>query len=313
MLKINQTDKISRPKIAAIIPCLNEETTISATINNFQNKIPNVEVYVCDNGSIDNTKLIAEQSGAVVITESKRGKGAAVDRLFQTVEADIYIMVDGDNTYDLSTLEDNIKISIEENIDMIIGVRKASEKNVFPVGHQMGNKLFNLVIEKCFGKGITDVLSGYRVLSKKFVKNYPNLAQKFDIEVEMSVHALEINCKILERDINYFKRPENSESKLRTFSDGFKILFRIIILLIDNKPILIFLSLAMFFLVSSITFLLPVFKFWLENGIVPKIPTLILGLVLIIISFISVFFGIVLESISRQRKEIKKVIFKTSS
>lgn len=313
MKNIKKENILSKLNITAIIPCLNEEVTIKSTINNIQKNVPNVEIYVCDNGSSDKTAFIAEQSGAFVITESKKGKGAAVDRLFQTVEADIYIMVDGDNTYDLSTLNNNLKLMIEENVDMIIGVRKAKEENVFPVGHQLGNKLFNLVIEICFGKGITDVLSGYRVLSRKFVKNYPNLAQEFDIEVEMSVHALEINCKILEKKVNYFKRPEKSESKLRTFSDGLKILSRILILLIDNKPILIFLSIAFAFFLCSILFLWPVFIFWLDNGTVPRMPTLILGLVFIIISFISVFFGIVLESISRQRKETKKVIFKTSS
>ena len=158
-----------------------------------------------------------------------------------------------------------------------------------------------------------DVLSGYRILSKKLAKNYPNLAQGFDIEVEMSVHALEINCKILEVEVDYFRRPKDSNSKLRTFVDGFKILSRILVLLIDNKPILIFLSLSLSFLFFSIIFLLPVFTYWLENGTVPRMPTLILGLVFIIISFISILFGMVLESISRQRKEIKKIIFKTSS
>jgi glycosyltransferase involved in cell wall biosynthesis len=312
MKDIKKENSFSKYRVAALIPCLNEEATIESTINNIRTNVPNVHVCVCDNGSKDNTIYRAKKSGAFIITESKKGKGAAVDRLFQTVEADIYIMVDGDNTYDLTTLKSNLELMIKEKADMIIGVRRAKEENVFPVGHQLGNKLFNLVIEICFGKGITDVLSGYRVLSKKFVKNYPNLAQEFDIEVEMSVHALEINCKIIENEINYFKRPENSESKLRTFVDGFKILSRILILLIDNKPILIFLSIAFVFLLCAILFLFPIFVFWLDNGTVPRMPTLILGLVFVIISSISIFFGIVLESLSRQRKEIKKVIFKTS-
>lgn len=299
--------------IAAIIPCLNEEATIVSTIKNLKRNLPDIKIYVCDNGSTDKTKLLAEKNGAFVVTESKKGKGAAVDRLFHTVEADLYVMVDGDNTYDLKNLKKNMMSMISEKIDMIVGVRKAKEEDVFPFGHQVGNKLFNLVIEICFGKGITDVLSGYRLLSKKFVKNYPNLAQGFDIEVEMSVHALEINCKILEVDVDYYRRPKDSSSKLRTFVDGLKILSRILVLLIDNKPIFIFLSISLTFLIFSIISLAPVFTYWLENGTVPRMPTLVLGLVFLIISIVSIFFGVVLESISRQRKELKKIIFKTSS
>ena len=312
MINIKNKDSLSNYKIVALIPCLNEEATIENTILNFKTACPGIEIYVCDNGSTDRTVAIAKKNGAEVIHEKKRGKGSAVDRLFQTVNADIYVMVDGDNTYNLNTLKNVLTLMVKEKADMIVGVRKAKNLNAFPAGHQFGNKLFNSIIQLCFGRGITDVLSGYRVLSNRFIKNYPNLAQGFDIEVEMSVHALEINCKIIETDIEYFQRPLNSESKLRTFSDGFKILSRILLLLLDNKPILIFLNIALIILLISIGILTPIFIFWLNNGIVPRMPTFILGLILIIISFINLFFGIVLESISRQRKEIKKIIFKNS-
>ncbi len=307
MSNIKKNKNIS---IAALIPCLNEEKTIGSTIKNIKKFCPNINVYVCDNGSSDKTFEIAKGLGAHVIKEPRKGKGFAMDRLFQHVNADYYFMVDGDNTYDISEIKKHINLMLIEEVDMLIGVRNDLENNTFPRGHKFGNKLFNKAIEICFGKGITDVLSGYRILSKKYVKSFPNLSRKFDIEVEMSVHALELNVKILEQNIKYFKRPEGSLSKLNTYSDGFKILSRIIIMLIDSRPIYLFSIISLILFVLSISLLLPVINYWLEFGNVPRIPTFILGTFLLIIGFTIFLTGLILDSISRHRIEEKKVKFK---
>ena len=296
--------------IAALIPCLNEEKTIGSTIKNIKKFYSNINIYVCDNGSSDKTFEIAKSLGAHVIKEERKGKGFAMDRLFQHVNADYYFMVDGDNTYDVSKLDKHFDIMLAEEVDMLIGVRNDLEHNTFPRGHKFGNKLFNKAIEICFGKGITDVLSGYRILSKKYVKSFPNLSKKFDIEIEMSVHALELNAKIIEQNIKYFKRPDGSFSKLNTYSDGLKLLSRIIIMLIDSRPIYLFSIISLILFVLSTVLLSPVINYWLNFGTVPRFPTLILGTFLLIIGFTIFLTGLILDSISRHRIEEKKVKFK---
>ena len=307
---MNEFKKNENIRVAALIPCLNEEKTIGYTIKNIKKFYSNINIYVCDNGSSDKTFKIAQSLGAHVIKEERKGKGYAMDRLFQHVNADYYFMVDGDNTYDVSKINEHFDMMLAEEVDMLIGVRNDFENNTFPRGHKFGNKLFNKAIEICFGKGITDVLSGYRMLSKKYVKSFPNLSKKFDIEIEMSVHALELNAKIIEQNIKYFKRPDGSFSKLNTYSDGLKILSRIIIMLIDSRPIYLFSTISLILFVLSIVLLLPVMNYWLDFGTVPRIPTLILGTFLLIIGFTIFLTGLILDSISRHRIEEKKVKFK---
>lgn len=307
---MNKKKKIKDFNFAAIIPCLNEEKTIGITIKNIKKNYPNINIYVCDNASNDKTIEEAERFGAIVLKESRRGKGFAMDRLFQVVKADFYFMVDGDNTYDVSELKNHLNIMVEEEVDMIVGVREEFQMNTFPTGHKFGNKLFNLAIRICFGKGITDVLSGYRILSRKYVQSFPNLSRKFDIEVEMSVHALELNAKIIEKKIKYYKRPENSYSKLNTFSDGLSILSRIVIMLIDSRPIYLFSILSLVLLFSSFVLLFPVLNHWFIYGDVPRFPTFIFGTFLSIVGFTIFLTGLILDSISRHRIEEKKVKFK---
>lgn len=310
---MNKKKKIKDFDFAAVIPCLNEEKTIGLTIKNIKKNYPNIIIYVCDNASNDKTIEEAEKSGAIVLTESRKGKGFAMDRLFQIVKADYYFMVDGDNTYDVADLKNHLNIMVEEEVDMIVGVREEFEMNTFPKGHKLGNKLFNTAIRICFGKGISDVLSGYRILSKKYIQSFPNLSRKFDIEVEMSVHALELNAKIIEKKIKYYKRPENSFSKLNTFSDGLKILSRIIIMLIDSRPIYLFSILSLILFVSSFILLFPVLNHWFVYGDVPRVPTFIFGTFLLIVGFTIFLTGLILDSISRHRIEEKKVKFKLFS
>ena len=307
---MNNIKKDKNTTIAALIPCLNEEKTIALTIKNIKKFCSKIDIYVCDNDSTDQTSQIAKSLGAYVIKEERKGKGYAMDRLFQHVNADYYLMVDGDNTYDVSKINKHLDIMLAEEVDMLIGVRNDYDHNSFPKGHKFGNKLFNKAIEICFGKGITDVLSGYRILSKKYVKSFPNLSRKFDIEVEMSVHALELNVKIVEQNIKYFKRPEGSLSKLNTYSDGLKILSRIIIMLIDSRPIYLFSIICLILLVLSMLLLFPILNYWLDFGTVPRIPTFILGAFLLIIGFTIFLTGLILDSISRHRIEEKKVKFK---
>lgn len=295
------------PVIAVLLPCYNEEGAIGDTIQGFRDALPGSEVYVYDNNSTDNTIKEASETGAIVRNESRQGKGEVVRRMFADVEADIYIMADGDATYDPTAAPMLIKTLIDEQLDMVVGTRSIAQE-AYPTGHILGNKAFSTLINKFFNASLKDVFSGYRVMSRRFVKTIPVLSDGFQIETELTVHALHHKLPIAEVPTPYHARPEGTVSKLRTFSDGFKILSFIFFLIRDIKPLLFFSSIAFCFALLSLFLGIPVILEFMETGLVERFPTAILASSIGIIAIICLFTGLILDNVSRGRKE-KIILF----
>lgn len=303
----NQPSK--RYEIAVLIPCLNEEHTIGKVVNDFKTVLPDAVIYVYDNRSTDRTAEAARESGAIVRTESYMGKGNVVRRMFADIEADIYVLVDGDDTYTASDAPKMIDMLIAEQLDMVNAARTAENKNVFPPGHERGNRILGGLVGTIFGRQFGDLLSGYRVLSSRFVKSFPSLASGFEIETELSVHALELRMKVAELESPYKKRPEGSSSKLSTYKDGLKVLKLILLLIKEERPFQFFSMISLILAIVSITMGLPIIFEYIETGLVPRFPTAILCSALMILSFISFYAGLILDSITKTRREIKRLAY----
>lgn len=295
--------------VAVIIPCYNEEKTIKQVIKNFKKDLPRAKIYICNNNSSDRTKEIATKAGAIVFDEQQQGKANAVENLFRNVDSDYFIMSDGDMTYDSSISKYALNHLRKNKADMLIGVRKpySNKKKIYRPGHKLGNKVFTLILKSIFTGNLNDVLSGYRIFTKRFVKSLPILSKGFDIEVEITIHALSLNLKICECDINYFDRPEGSISKLSTFKDGFLIIKTIFKLIIDYKPFHLFSIIAVIMLLLGIILFIPILNDFILTGLVERLPTAILSLGLIILSALSFFSGLILNGITRHRIETKKI------
>jgi glycosyltransferase involved in cell wall biosynthesis len=298
---------MSNPKIAVLLPCYNEEKTIAKVIGDFTNELPNADIYVYDNNSTDASVEIAKASGAMVKSEYTQGKGNVIRSMFKDIDADIYVMVDSDDTYPASIVHKMINSLKDKQLDMVIGDRlsigdyaKENKRNF----HNFGNNLVRWLINKLFKSDLKDIMTGYRVFSKKFVKNMPVMSPGFEIETEMTIHALDKRFKIAEVKINYFDRPEGSESKLNTFSDGFKVLKTILILFKDYRPLLFFTIIFAIFFTTSIGFFIPVFIEFVTTGFIEKVPTAILSLGLMIVAILSLFVGFILDTVVRQNKQI---------
>lgn len=234
-------EKVYAPlDIAVIIPCFNEAQGINEVVLGFQKSLPEATIYVYDNNSTDNTKALAEKAGAVVRDELRQGKGYVVRRMFADIEADVYVMVDGDDTYDASAARDLVQKLVSENLDMVNGARQATVESAYRLGHKLGNRVLTGLVQLIFGKQFNDMLSGYRVFSRRFVKSFPQSSSGFEIETELTIHALELQMPTAEIGIHFKDRAEGSESKLSTFSDGFRILVTIANLLRQEKPIVTF-------------------------------------------------------------------------
>jgi glycosyltransferase involved in cell wall biosynthesis len=299
-------------KIAILIPCFNEEATIRKVINDFQLSVPDALVYVFDNASTDNTANIAIDSGAIVCKEPKKGKGSVVKRMFADVDADIYVIVDGDDTYEASKCPILIQKLLEENLDLIVGVRKVDGSiDAYRWGHVFGNWMLTNSVSLIFGAGFTDMLSGYRVMSKRFVKSIPISSKGFEIETEMTVHALQVGVSFDEIETIYNARPVGSESKLNTFKDGFRILVMILILFKDGRPFQFFSLISLLFFIMSIIFAFPLFITYSETGFVPRLPTVILSTGLMVLAFMSLISGIILDSLARLKLETKRANYLT--
>lgn len=302
--------EIEQIRIAVILPCYNEEEAIAGVVKAFHNALPQAQIVVCDNNSDDNTTAAAQSAGAVVIHESRRGKANAVRRLFHSVDADIFILCDGDMTYDASVSPRLVKTMILEKLDMIVCARSPKEdQKTYRPGHIFGNFAFTASLRIFFGGQLNDVLSGYRILSRQFVKSFPVLSKGFDIEVEMTVHALAIGISIHEEKTQYSERPKGSFSKLKTFRDGFRIARTIMRLLVDFQPLKVFLLAAVIQAMISLIMFQPVLSIYLETGLVDRLPTIVLCLGVMITGILTGFCGIILDTISRQRLEIKKMSF----
>jgi glycosyltransferase involved in cell wall biosynthesis len=294
--------------IAILIPCYNEESTIADVINNFIKYLPDTVIYVYDNASIDNTSKVAIKAGALVYKELNRGKGNVMRRMFADIEADVYVIVDGDGTYDASMCPKMIECLVNDNLDMVVGTRRTNNNDgEYRWGHIFGNWMLTRSVSLIFGRGFTDMLSGYRVMSRRFVKSFPIMSQGFEIETEMTVHALQVGASYQEIETMYDSRPEGSESKLSTFKDGFRILKMILILFKEEKPFQFFGLFSLLLSVVSIVLAVPVFFTYIETGLVPRLPTAVLSTGLMILAFFSLISGVILNSLSRLRLEVKKI------
>ncbi len=296
-------------RIAVILPCYNEEAAIELTVSEFKTALPDADVYVFDNNSSDATIEVAQKAGATVRTELNRGKGNVVRRMFADVEADVYVMADGDATYDASNVGDLIALLRSNNLDMVNGARKHSDDAAYRPGHKFGNRLLTFMVKLFFGRNLDDMLSGYRVFSRRFVKSFPSMSSGFEIETELTVHALQMRLPIDEVQVKYRARPENSVSKLSTYGDGLRILKMIGFLVKEEKPMLFFCSLAgLVFIPSGLVFL-SVFLEFLETAEVDRFPSLFAALTGFLISFMCVACALILDTVSRGRREARRLSY----
>ena len=291
-------------KVAVLIPCYNEELTIAKVVKDCKKYLPEAEIVVCDNNSTDKTAETAKKAGAKVLFENRQGKGNAVRRMFADIDADVYVMIDGDGTYDIKAIPNLIKILQDEKSDMVVGVRKETEDACYRSGHRGGNKVLTKIVELILGYKLRDMLSGLRVFSKRFVKTFPAESKGFEIETELTIFALSRRLPTKEIDTNYFSRPEGSFSKLSTYKDGIRILKTIVFLIKEECPMMFFGMISLFLFLVGLGLGIPVVIEYLNTGLVPRFPTAILASSLMICSFISLLMGIVLESVAKVKKEI---------
>jgi glycosyltransferase involved in cell wall biosynthesis len=298
-------------QIAVLVPCYNEEKTIEKVISDFQSNLPSCNIYVYDNNSSDRTAELASRAGAIVRKESRQGKGFVVRRMFADIEADAYVLIDGDDTYDASAAPVLLNVLLQNGLDMITVTRKDNDANAYRFGHRLGNRMLTRLVQIFFGAGVTDMLSGYRILSRRFVKTFPTMSGGFDIETEMSVHALEIGIPMEEHAAPYGARPVGSQSKLKTYRDGLRILVRILRLVREERPLLTFGVLSIFFTVIGLALGIPLVLEFARTGLVPRVPTAILASGLMILAFLSLTAGLILDTVTHGRRENKRIAYLT--
>jgi glycosyltransferase involved in cell wall biosynthesis len=298
-----------RRRTAVLIPCFNEATTVAQVIADFRAALPEAITYVYDNNSTDRTTEIAEQNGAVVRREHRQGKGHVVRRMFRDVDADIYVLVDGDATYDAASAGRLVAELIGGRYDMVVGARVSDGETVYRRGHRFGNRLLTGFVGGIFGTNLRDMLSGYRVFSRRFVKSFPALSSGFEIETELTIHALGLEVPIVEIDTPYFARPAGSASKLNTWRDGVRIMFSILQLHRSERPLPFFVIVGTLLGALSVILAVPIFVTYLQIGLVPRIPTAILSTGLMVLAFLSIAVGFVLDTVTRGRREMKLLAF----
>ncbi|MCY1001576.1 glycosyltransferase [Myxococcus sp. MISCRS1] len=299
----------SAPRIAVILPCHNEGPAIRETVLAFRQALPSAAILVYDNASTDDTSEVARAAGALVRGESRRGKGNVIRRAFADVDADIYVVADGDGTYDASMAGRLVSLLSEECLDMVIGTRIHHQKEAYRMGHVAGNWLFNQVVARLFEKGQSDIFSGYRILSRRFVKSFPCMSEGFEIEAEMSIHALQLRMPVREVPTRYSKRVEGTTSKLNTWRDGFRILSHILRLQRLHRPRQFFGTLGLSTILLAVLLAVPVFMTFLQTGQVPRFPTAILAMGMVLFGSLLAFLGLVLESTSQLALETKRLSY----
>ena len=297
------------PTVAVILPCYNEAATIAQVVADFHAALPGAEVYVYDNNSKDGTADIARAAGARVRTETRQGKGHVVRRMFADVEADVYVMADGDGTYDASMALNLVELLVKNRVAMVVGTRADVTKDAGRGGHAFGNKLFNMVYRRMFGNDFTDIFSGYRVFTRRFAKSFPAVSAGFEIETEMSVHASQLGLPVLERPTRYGVRPEDSESKLKTFRDGFRILGMFLVLAKETRPAAFFGAIGALLVLAALVLSAPIFVTYVQTGEVPRFPTAILATGIVITGVVSALCGLILDSLARARTEQKRLVY----
>lgn len=298
-------------QIAVLIPCRNEELTITQVVKGFRSQIPHADIYVYDNRSTDKTAQQARLAEAIVRYEPQPGKGNVIRRMFADIEADIYILVDGDDTYEVSAVRRLIKRLLDEQLDMVVGARRSVEhdRDAYRFGHRSGNFFLTSVVKLLFGAKLRDMLSGYRIFSRRFVKSFPALSSGFEIETEFTVHTLELKLPFAEESILYGSRPPGSESKLKTLTDGWRVLGTAILLFKEVRPFLFFGIISIILALISIALGIPVFMTYLKTGLVPRFPTAILAASIMLLAFLSFTCGLILDSVARGRREVKRMAY----
>jgi glycosyltransferase involved in cell wall biosynthesis len=292
-----------------LLPCYNEEAAIAATVAGFRAALPNALVYVYDNNSNDGTRGAAAKAGAVVRTERQQGKGHVVRRMFADIDADVYVMADGDLTYDPKSAPGMVDQLLAEQLDMVVGTRRHDAKDAYRGGHVLGNRIFTGLLAGLFGRSFSDIFSGYRVFSRRFVKSFPVLSSGFEIETEMSVHALELRMPVGEIETVYLARPEGSHSKLSTWRDGWRILKTIVTLYRIERPVLFFGGIAALLLALAVVLSIPLIVTYVHTGLVPRVPTAILVTGMTIVAVLSFFAGLILDTVTRGRREVRRLAY----
>lgn len=296
-------------KIAVLIPCHNEAQTIGHVVAAFRDALPSATVCVYDNNSTDSTAQVATEAGAVVRREPAPGKGSVVRRMFAEIEADYYILVDGDGTYDASIAPQMVAQASEQRLAMLVGRRVPGSSTAYRPGHRLGNRMFTQSVALLFGTSLHDVLSGYRVFSRDFVKSFPGFSRGFEIEAELTVHALTLRLPVAEIETIYKERPDGSSSKLNKYTDGTRILWTIFTLCKNERPFLFFSLWSLVFLLTSLVLIYPIFVTFLETGLVPRFPTAILATGLAISAIILFACGLILDTVTKGRREMKLLAY----
>ncbi|HEX7874230.1 MAG TPA: glycosyltransferase family 2 protein [Sphingobium sp.] len=297
------------PRIAVLLPCYNESAAIGQTVAGFAAALPGATVYVFDNNSTDDSRAVALAAGAVVRTVRQQGKGHVVRRMFADVDADIYVMADGDATYEAAAAPAMIEEMLREDLDMVVGARKSEVEAAYRRGHVLGNRMLTGLLQTLFGRSFTDILSGYRVFSRRFVKSFPVLSAGFEIETEMSVHALELRMPVGERLTAYAARPEGSESKLSTYRDGWRILRMMVQLYRTERPLWFFGAISAFLVFVALLLAVPILLTYIDTGLVPRFPTAMLSVGLVILSALSLMSGLILDTVTRGRLEMRRLAY----
>src|SRR6202051_4554521 len=296
-------------RVAVLVPCFNEEAAVATVVAHFRKALPSAEIFVYDNNSTDRTIAVARDAGAQVRSERRQGKGHVVRRMFADVDADIYLLVDGDATYDAASAPRMIEALLSDRLDLLVGLRVDQAAAAYRPGHRAGNRMLTGFLSSVFGQAFRDILSGYRVFSRRFVKSFPVLSDGFEIETELSVHALELALPVAEIETPYYARPEGSFSKLNTWRDGFRILGTVIKLYRSEKPLRFFTAIGIFLTLVAIGLIIPITVTYLEIGLVPRLPTAVLSMGLMILAVLSASSGLVLDTVTRGRREMKVLAY----
>ncbi len=308
---LSPTISRTRYRLAVLVPCRNESLTIAQVVQGFRSTLPDADIYVYDNRSTDDTASQAQAAGAIVRYEPLPGKGNVVRRMFADIDADIYILVDGDNTYEVEAIPQLINKLLTHNLDMVVGARRsaAEDKQAYRLGHRSGNLFLTGVVKFLFGAQLKDMLSGYRVFSRRFVKSFPAISSGFEIETELTVHTLELKLPFAEEYTLYGSRPPGSESKLKTFTDGWRVLGTAILLFKEVRPFLFFSIISVILGLISLVLSLPVLMTYVSTGLVPRFPTAILAASIMLLAFLSFTCGLILDSVARGRREVKRMAY----
>lgn len=297
------------PRIVVLIPCYNEEGTIGTVVRDFSSALPEAAIYVYDNNSMDRSRTIAESAGALVRSEPRQGKGNVVCRMFADIDADIYLLVDGDDTYDASCARQMVEMLQSRQLDMVNGARLATSPDAYRAGHAAGNRLLTGLVARIFGDHFSDMLSGYRAFSRRFVKSFPALASGFEIETALTIHALELKMPAAEIPTPYKHRPEGSASKLHTIRDGLRIIWTIARLIEEERPLQFFSVVGILCALTALALAYPVFVTFLETGLVPRLPTAVLSASLMLLAFLSLAAGLIIDMVTLGRREAKRLAY----